>query len=249
MRTYEHHYFAGKYFSEYKGFKRLHHLFDHRWGREGFHLEPDAQADDLYRYLSYIIGEGFARHDRVMLQFNRLTFRLGWFRRNFPRAKVVHIHRDPDAQWNSVVKRAQSFHGRHDVGQASPAFNGMGMAGWCDDLAGIYPELAEKNNRSGRERFGKLHYLSLVQHRRYADISVSYERLVADFESECARLFEAVDCPAETGPLKRFVVSPERQAGSDHMHRGWKQAVIGRIDLAGSWYARGVLKLRELARK
>ena len=116
LRAYEHHYFVEEYFSEYRGFTELTHLHAAMAGTNLF-LPATAPAPDLYRYLSYLIGMSFGRNPKVLLKENRLTFRLGWIRAQFPVAKVVHVYRDCDAQWKSTVRRAQAFYGTKDVGQ------------------------------------------------------------------------------------------------------------------------------------
>jgi hypothetical protein len=50
------------------------------------YLRPDADANDLYRYISYVIGSSFGSFPRVMFKENRIAFRLGWIRANFPSA-------------------------------------------------------------------------------------------------------------------------------------------------------------------
>ena len=95
---------------------------------------------------------------------------------------MVHIYRDPDSQWNSIVRRVQAYFGREDVGEEDITFNGMNIATWCEDLKEVFPELRAENSASGYERFHKLWELSYTTNRRYADISVSYWELTHDFE-------------------------------------------------------------------
>ena len=40
---------------------------------------------------------------RPVLQFNRIDFRLGWFRRHFPNATILHLYRHPRDQWCSSL--------------------------------------------------------------------------------------------------------------------------------------------------
>src|SRR5262245_2642783 len=85
----DHHFHVKSYQSELKGFNRIPELFKPRWGNSGLYLPADAQADELYRYLNYLIGTAFGRAERVMVKENRFTFRMGWLRSKFPHAKVV----------------------------------------------------------------------------------------------------------------------------------------------------------------
>ncbi len=107
----DNHFFVDSYYREFRGFKHARELFNPRWGNSGLRIAPDAEADDLYRYITYMIGAGFGRAPRVMFKENRLAFRLGWIRAKFPSAKIVHIYRPKEDQWKSVVRRVQGHKG------------------------------------------------------------------------------------------------------------------------------------------
>ena len=64
LPVYEHHFFVDDYLSEYKGFDKVPVLLDPRWGTSDLFLPPEAEADALYRYLSYLIGTAFGRRDK-----------------------------------------------------------------------------------------------------------------------------------------------------------------------------------------
>jgi len=211
LRVYEHHFFVDDYFSEYKGFDKIDSVFNPRWAHHRLFMTAEDEDDDLYRYLYYIIGTSFGRRSKVLLKFNRMTFRLGWLRDKFPNAKIVHIFRDKKAEWNSIVKRVQQHFGRDDVGQADVNFNGFSLAFWCEDLKAQFPELDAKNFRTGYDRFCTLWELSLAAHRRFADISIDYSELTHEFEPTCKRLFETVGCNADVNALKPLIIAPERQ--------------------------------------
>ncbi len=249
LRAYEHHFFVKDYFAEYRGFAELRRLFDPRWGSSGLFLPGEAEAPALYRYLSYIIGMSFGRRSKVMLKFNRATFRLPWLRAKFPEAKIVHIYRDPEGQWNSNVRRAQSHLGRADVGQDSPTFNGFNLATWCEDLKGIFPELAADQSRTGYERFLKLWQLSKSWNQRHADISIEYRVLTHEFEATCERLQRCIGCDFPLASLKQFVIPPEKQSAahpekgatvlgrlSDLVYRGGRRYARARVELERRWH-------------
>jgi sulfotransferase family protein len=248
LREYEHHFFVSNYFSEYKGFRQIPELFNPEWGNSGLVLPATAEAPELYRYLSYVIGTAFGRAERVMLKENRFTFRLGWLRATFPQAKVVHIYRDPVRQWNSVLRRVQAYYGRDDVGQDKVTFNGFNIARWCEDIKGVYPQLAAEHFRTGHERFCRLWELSFAEHQRYADISVDYDALVRDFEATATRIGSSVGYRFDTASLKRYVVAegaPERTVARSAAVKLARSV----IDRAGRKYARVRLSARALVGK
>jgi hypothetical protein len=246
LRVYQHHFFVEDYFSEYKGFREILRLFKPQWATSGLYLPPSAEADDLYRYLSYLIGMAFGRSAKVVLKFNRATFRLGWLRAKFPQAKVIHIYRDRDSQWNSMVRRAQAYRNREDVGQEDIAFDGMNMATWCEDLKDVFPELRSENFKTGYERFCKLWELSFAENQRHADITVSYWELTHDFEAVCGQIWDCVGCETDLLSLKRYVVMPENQKPLSIHEKGFREKSERAIDKFGFKLAQLWLELQGL---
>ncbi len=238
LRLYEHHFFVEEYFSEYRGFGRIRDLFNPHWADTALYMTAEEDADDLYRYLSYLIGTAFGRQSKVLLKCNRVTFRLPWLRSKFPHAKVVHVYREKKSEWNSIVTRVQQHLGREDVGQEDVRFNGFSIATWCEDLKGTFPELDSKNSRTGYERFCKLWDLSFAAHQPYADISIDFSELTHSFEKTCERLWKAVGCTSDFGSLKRYVVPPEEQKKARIRRTGLTDQVLSLIDRAGRKYAK-----------
>lgn len=244
LRPYEHHFFVKSYFAEYKGFKKIPNLFSPHWGTSQLYLPANTEADSLYRYFSYLIGASFGRSHKVLLKGNRLTFRLAWLKQNFPQAKFIHIYRDRDAQWKSIVRRSQSYFNREDVGQDQVTFNGMSIAHWCDDLQSTYPELASANSQSGYERFCKLWRLSYDTNRQSADISINFTDLTSRLETVCAEIWDCIGCNCDIAQLKKLIVRPERQKPVAINPPGIRKQLLRRLDNLGLWIARGIIKLR-----
>lgn len=249
LRVYEHHFFVDDYFSEYKGFKEIGSLFSPQWADHQLFMAAEDEGDDLYRYLFYIIGTSFGRRSKVLLKFNRMTFRLGWLRARFPEAKIVHIFRDKKAEWNSIVKRVQQHFGREDVGQADVNFNGFSLASWCEDLKAQFPELDAAKFRTGYDRFCKLWELSLAAHRRHADISIDYSELTHEFEPTCKRLFQTVGCRTDIAALKPLIIAPEQQKSLSVKSAKLTEQVQDLIHRAGRRYARARVRLEDSWRK
>lgn len=234
----ERHFFVENYFAEYKGFREIPKLFKPQWGSSGLYLPPTAEAGDLYRYLSYLIGTAFGRSAKVMLKENRLTFRLGWLRAQFPQAKVIHIYRDKDAQWNSIVRRVQAYLGREDVGQDDVMFQGFNIATWCEDLKGLYPQLDARNSKTGYERFCKLWELSRSENQRYADESIDYWELTHNFDATCKRIFDCVGSNVAVGSLKQFIIAPEDQKRLSIHRRSLRNRTTDWVRRAGRRYSK-----------
>lgn len=248
LRPDEHHPFVEPYFTEYAGFRELPKLFHPEWATRNLYLPPTAEAPELYRYLSYLIGTAFGRKERVMLKENRFPFRLGWIRAQFPQARIIHIYRDREDQWRSIVRRGQEYVGREDIGQNHPDFAGFNVAAWCDDLKGAFPELDAGNFQNGHDRFARLWELSYAEQHRYADISISLKDLTSEFEATCARISECVGYELDAGNLKQFVVqskgAPPLPIGAVTPRRRL-QALVDRL---GQRYARLRLGARTIGR-
>ncbi len=235
----DHHFFVGNYHSEFKGFNKIPTLFNPRWGNSGLYLPAEEDADDLYRYLTYITGTAFGRSKNVMLKENRFTFRLGWLRAKFPHAKIVHIYRNTEAQWKSNLRRVRAWRGAEDVGQENAGYNGFNVATWCEDLKAQFPELDVANFQTGYQRFAKLWELSFIENQRYADISIDYDELVRNFEATCKQLWDCIGARGiDTARLKQFVVPSESQKPASIRASGAAQRVKRFIYRAGMKYAR-----------
>lgn len=233
-RAYEGHAFVGSYFAEYKGFSAIPALFDPSWGVKDLYLPPEAPADDLFRYLSYLIGGAYGRASRVVIKENRFTYRLGWLRARFPTARIVHVHRDVADHWQSIVRRVQDDLGRQDVGQDGVDFMGFRVAAWCDDLAPSFPELAADRSSSGFERFSKLCQLSKQLHETHADVSVDLADLKSDFAGTCTRISDAIGFELDAARLAPLLATGPRRAPE----RGALRRQVDRlIDRAGARYA------------
>lgn len=242
---YSHHFFVDNYYSELKGFDRIPELLNPGWANRELYLSPEAPAEDLYRYFSYLIGTAFGRGQRVMLKENRLAFRLGWLRAKFPHAKIVHIYRKKEDQWKSNVRRAQAYVGKEDVGQDSVNYMGFNMAAFCEDLKGTFPELDARHFSTGFERFCKLWELSFREHQKYADISIDYWALTHEFEATSERLWTCLGVPhVDTAALKKFVVPKEKQKEMVSHAGGLGGRARVLIDRIGRKYARGRLRMQ-----
>lgn len=232
----DNHFFVDSYYREFRGFKHARSLFNPKWGATQLRIPPEAEADDLYRYLNYVIGSAFGRAPRVMFKENRLAFRLGWIRAKFPGAKIVHIHRPKEDQWRSIVRRVQGHKGREDVGQASVGFNGFNIAAFCEDLKSTYPELDAKHFTTGFDRFCALWKLSFDENRKYSDISIDYRDLQRDFVNTAERLWQCVGVSGiDTPALERFLVKQEGKG--DAAAWPWTAKARDLVDRVGRGYA------------
>lgn len=248
LRPDPHHPFVEPYYDEYKGFREIPKLFNPEWAVSRLSLGPDETADDLYRYLSYLIGTAFGRQERVLLKENRFPFRLGWIRSHFPQAKIIHIYREREDQWRSIVRRGQEYVGREDIGQNRVDFAGFNVGRFCDELAGSFPELAAHNFQNGHDRFAKLWELSYENQARYADISVNLSDLTRDFDATASRIGQCIGYAFDLDALRPLVVKPEERATIPIGKTSLRQRVQASVDRLGRRYARARLTARGILR-
>jgi hypothetical protein len=180
-----------------------------------------------------------------MMKDNRLAFRLGWLKTNFPRTRIVHVYRDKDEQWRSIVRRGQEWLGRSDIGQDSVHFAGFNVAEWCEVLCARFPELAAERSETGYERFSKLWELCYAEQRRHADVSIGHRELLDDFPGTAARIGEAIGYEFDVPSLARFIRAPAERPARTASARA---RLVTAVDAGGRRYAKARVALHHLRR-
>ena len=179
------------------------------------------------------------------MKFNRVAFRLPWLRARFPEAKIIHIFRDKESQWKSMVSRVQEHLGRDDVGQANPNWEGFNVGSWCEDLKTVFPELAAEHSRTGFERFSKLYERSLAAHHAHSHLSIEYRPFCRDFDAWCPRMFDVAGCTADPALFKHFIVQPENQRRHAIQPSGIGVNAANLVDRFGRKYAKARVRLED----
>src|SRR5262249_20225535 len=88
------------YWLEYEGLSALGQFYQERWIDHDLFMDADDWNPAMKSYVEMLIDRA---PGRPVLQFNRIDFRLPWFRQYFPRAKIVHLYRHPRDQWCSSL--------------------------------------------------------------------------------------------------------------------------------------------------
>jgi hypothetical protein len=172
-RTDNTHLGVSEYWREYLNLEYLDKYFNLSWCDDNLYMDSTSQNTDMLKYIDELIRSG---DKKVVLQFNRLDFRLAWIRRYYPNAKIIHIYRHPREQWLSVVKSKENC-------EVSTTFNQLQnrdyfyLRRWGRDLRYIFPFLDETHLDHPYELFYLIWKLSYNFGLEYSDISVSIEEL------------------------------------------------------------------------
>jgi hypothetical protein len=186
-----------EYWREYEGLEHLGQHYREDWIDRHLFMDAWAWNPSMARYVTCLIE---AARGRAVLQFNRIDFRLPWFRAHFPDAVFVHIFRNARDQWLSCLTDTDRFPRDSRVSEFA-AFDHYYLLPWVRDLKARFPFLDEREVSHPYELFYYLWKLSYLFGTTYADYSLAFEHLVAQPRREIARLMRAV--PLDTYDLDR----------------------------------------------
>jgi hypothetical protein len=210
------------YWHEYDGLEVLGRYYDERWIRRDLLMDADFWAPDLKRYVDILIDRA---PGRPVLQFNRIDFRLPWFRRHYSKATFIHIFRHPRDQWcSTLMEDVDRFHRDATMGDF-PAFDKFYLRSWAEDLKYHFPFLDERRIVHPY----CLHYfvwkLSYMFARKYCDLSVQFENLVQRPDEEISEIFRAVGVESvDRESLRRALAPPPLGRWRKYADESWFQA-------------------------
>ena len=122
-------------------------------------MDENTWDPDMKRYVDTLIERA---DGRPVLQFNRIDFRLPWFRRQYLNATCIHIFRHPRDQWCSTLQGDLNRFTKDTAMADFPACDHFYLGTWAEDLKYHFPFLDEKSNRHPYQVFyyiWKLSYL------------------------------------------------------------------------------------------
>lgn len=192
------------YWREYQGLEALGRFYDDEWTRRHLYMDSRSWNPNMAAYVRMLIERASAR---PLLQFNRIDFRLEWFRRTFPEAAIVHLYRHPRDQWCSSLV---------DWKDAAPdctisdfrKTDGFYLTQWATDLKHRFPFLDVDQREHPYRLFYFMWKLSLMWGFSYADTSIRYESLVQQPLRELPRLFDALGIVDVNVPSLATLIEP-----------------------------------------
>ncbi len=209
---------AEEYWREYEGLGVLADYYHETWNVRQLYRDADFWDPAMKRYCEILIDRA---PGRPVLQFNRIDFRLPWFRRTFPNAKLIHLYRHPRDQWCSSLLDLNCFPSTGETSHFAP-HDKFYLLHWCRDLCHLFPFLDERDAKHPYQLFYYLWKLSYLFGRRYAHHSLAFEHLLADPDKELTSLFRvlAIDAPP-LDDLKKIMVKPALGKWKEYASEEW----------------------------
>jgi hypothetical protein len=207
------------YWKEYDGLSEVAKYYDERWIDRELYMSADAWNPAMKRFVEILIARAAGR---AALQFNRIDFRLPWFRRHFPRARLIHLYRHPRDQWMSALTEESRCFPRDGRMADFARHDHFYLLRWARDLRYQFPFL----DADAVEHPYQLHYylwkLSYLFGRAYADYSLAFESLVQQPEAELPKLLAVVEAGgADVSKLISLIIAPPLAKWRDYADDAW----------------------------
>jgi hypothetical protein len=216
------------YWLEYDGLEVLGESYREDWIRRHLLMDEHSWDPEMKRYVDTLIDRAAGR---PVLQFNRIDFRLPWFRHHYPEATFLHIVRHPRDQWCSTLQGDTKRFPRDATMAHFAPYDHFYLRMWAEDLRYHFPFLEEQRNRHPYQIFYYIWKLSYLFGVTYCDHSVLFESLLDDPYVELGKLFQAVGTvPVDLQALKGLIVEPARGRWRGYADDSWFQALEADCD-------------------
>jgi hypothetical protein len=158
-----------------------------------------------------------------VLQFNRIDFRLPWFRHHFPRAKIIHLYRHPREQWCSSLMNPMACPRTVLMANFGP-HDHFYLRSWARDLKYHFPFLEEGRIEHPYQMFYLVWKLSYLFGRFYSHCSLPFEEILKNPETSLGNLFGLLDIRcADMDRLLRLIEKPQIGKWKDYADETWFQ--------------------------
>jgi hypothetical protein len=206
------------YWWEYDNLEELGEYFQDDWASHNLFMDDTAWDPNMRRYVETLIDRA---PGRPVLQFNRIDFRLPWFRRNFPGAKIVHLYRHPRDQWCSALVDLKCFPKEGRVADFK-SHDKFYLLTWARDLQYHFPFLDAREVSHPYELFYFIWKLSYLFGVNYAHYTLAFEHLVENPVEKLTELFSILDVQNyDLERLKGLVVKPAPGKWREYAEEEW----------------------------
>jgi hypothetical protein len=193
------------YWQEYEGLGVLGKYYCEEWVEKNLYMGAAFWAPKMKRYVELMIEKA---PGRPVLQFNRIDFRLPWFRQNFPNAQILHIYRHPRDQWCSALMDPQSFPKDGAMNRFAP-YDKFYLRAWAKDLRYHFPFLDESSISHPYQMFYYIWKISYVFGSAFSHYSIAFEEVLEDPDGQLNNLFKSLHIRQyDMGKLKSLIERP-----------------------------------------
>jgi|SRR5579884_144980 len=206
------------YWQEYEGLEDLGRYYHESWIGQNLFMSADCWDPAMKRYVETLIDRAVGR---PILQFNRIDFRLPWFRRHFPRATLVHLYRHPRDQWISSLVDPSAFPKNATMADFA-GHDHFYLRTWACDLKYHFPFLEEGQIAHPYQMFYYIWKLSYLFGRRYAHVSLAYEDILRSPEKNLGELYAMLGIDGiDLNALARLVEKPRSGRWREYASEEW----------------------------
>jgi hypothetical protein len=193
------------YWSEYRDLEILQDYYQIEWIDQNLLMDSSFWAPEMKRFVEIMIEKS---PGRPVLQFNRIDFRLPWFRFYFPHAKMIHLYRHPRDQWCSSLTNPELFPKTARMEEFAP-YDAFYLGRWGRDLQYHFPFLDQDSIAHPYQLFYYIWKLSYLFGAKYAHHSLAYEDLLTNTEKSLDSLFTVLGIKQyDLDKLKHLIVAP-----------------------------------------
>jgi hypothetical protein len=174
------------YWREFNGLDALTPLYDKNWIRNDLFMNEHSYMPSMKAFLDTIIESS---PTRPILQFNRVDFRLAWLKKQYPKASIIHLYRNPRDQWCSFLTDKKRMN-KDSVEQTY--VDNFYLDIWCEDLYRHFPFLHSQQTPHPYKRFYYIWKLSYIFGQAHSNLSISYEDLVSNPEKVVGEILAVI---------------------------------------------------------
>jgi hypothetical protein len=215
------------YWREYSGLGELGRYYQAEWAHRNLYMDAHSWNPGMKRYVQLLIERAAGR---PVLQFNRIDFRLAWFRHHFPNAKLIHLYRHPRDQWISSLVDFQAVPRSVSIADFH-SYDHYYLLSWATDLKYFFPFLDQASASHPYELFYFIWKLSFLFGKAYSHFSLAFEDVTANPKARLDELFEA--CGILNPPLQQLVgliEKPQSGRWRQYASEEWFQDCEARCD-------------------
>ncbi|CAD5912183.1 TPR repeat-containing thioredoxin TTL2 [Planktothrix rubescens] len=229
----QNHTFNGNYFEEYKLLDRktLIKNYSENFANSRMTMLSVENFNQLKNYMQFLLSSQVGLNKLKVLQFNRIDFRLSWFKFNFPNALIINLRRKSRDVYASYI----GVYERLNKKTYEPLKTDLGNFFYLDDyiefLGNISIPRFNKDELNNYEKIYLVNQLSNLWANKFADLVINYESLVDDPIETLSKIVSYI--PNFELNFKENIIEPKKDrvnVGQDYHSEDWFKQCEERCD-------------------